>query len=222
MSREVIQLNNDGVTLFQMGKITEACTVLTNASSLLGRCLRQRNASHNATGFENQYSSTWIDLSYAARSAGRKQNNDDSLSFLFLRALRVEANTYLPVQEMDCPLNLCWAVLYNLALSCHILACQNGAKGKGYLKRAHDLYEIVRTRFVPSEPSEQWATLSMALFNNAGCIYREFAMHNEYIACLGKVRDMLLRLPCENRDEDFKIFSLNLMVLQTPTNAAAA
>jgi hypothetical protein len=224
MRQQIILLNNDGIAFLQMGKINEACTFLTKASSMLGRMSNKRPPSRRSPP-QRPSSYSWIDLStdsFVASFSDRKLANESSLPFLFLRALRITSDVSCSGNGDICPLNLCWAVLYNLAISCHLLACQLGQAGNQHLRRAHELYEIVRNRFLAETPLEHRATVALALFNNAGYIYREFGMREQSVACLGKVRDMLSHLPGERLGTDWKLFGINVMLLQEPTIADAA
>jgi tetratricopeptide (TPR) repeat protein len=222
--QQIILLNNDGIASLQMGKINEACSLLTQASSILGR-MSNNSAPSRSSPSQRPISYSWIDFStdsFVASFSDRKLANEISLPLLFLRTLRISSDVSCSGNGDICPLNLCWAVLYNLAISCHLLACQLGQTGNQHLRRAHELYEIVRSRFLAETPLEHRATVALALFNNAGYIYREFGMHEQSVACLGKARDMLAHLPGERLGADWKLFGINLMLLQQPTIADAA
>jgi hypothetical protein len=160
----------------------------------------------------------------------RKLTNDGSLFFLFLKALRIgdECPSEEPPAPDDCagatPFDLSWVVHYNLALSCHLLGCQLGEQGHEHLQYAHDVYGFIIKHLLVQAPLEYWTILSLALFNNAGCIYREFAMHEEFVACLDLARDMLVSLPSDivGGADMLTEFELNLMILERPTSAGAA
>jgi hypothetical protein len=232
--RAITLLNNQGVSFLLMGQVNEACTYFARASTLLAGLSNNRQT-QSCSIIENcPFGYNWIDLSKsnATGFSDQKPIAEGSLPFLFLRAVLIsecsendefELSYECGNSEDTSPGNQSWAVLYNLALSCHLLACLRGEKGgRPHLKRSHDLYGIVLNKFLIQAPPEHRAMLALALFNNSGCIYREYAMHTESVACLKKVREILASQLCENNVADLKIFGLNVMVLQRPMLAEAA
>ena len=202
-SERIIQINNQGIAFLQMGNASEACKVLTKASILM---------SNTRTASDTPISFSWIDLSPETL----KLSNESC--YLFLRSIRITSD------NDDCsPSSMRWAVLYNLAISCHLMACELGQAGNANMRRAHELYEIIRGRFLPGVPMEHRTMVAVALFNNAGCIYREFGMHEQAKACLVKVREIMACLPVERQGLDRKLlFGINLALLRAPTIAGAA
>ena len=215
-NQEVLLLNNQGVAYLYKGKVNEACSLFTRASQLFG--LSGNNESQRRRTM-SPFGYNWIDLSasYISCLADRKLISAESLPFLFLQAVQItDCTDIIDFEDQR------WAVLYNLALSCHLLACENGEMGSLHRKRAHDLYGIVLNNFMSQTPVEHRSILTLALFNNAGCIYRENAMHDAAEVCVGKVKEILVRLPHEKRGINSKAFGLNVMVLERHELAGAA
>lgn len=218
MSRyQITSLNNNGVACLRMGNTRDACTILTKASSILGQMNDNGSSRPSASSF------SWLDLSteplFLSSFAEQKLPCESSLPFMFLRALRIT-----PTEDDDaCPADLFWAVLYNLAISCQLMACQLGQKGNQHLRKAHELYEIVRSRFLVITPVEYRATVALAVFNNAGCIYKDVGMHEQSAACLHQVQEIMVTyFPKTQIQGKALLFGINLRLLQGPINAAAA
>jgi hypothetical protein len=218
--QQCIQCNNEGIKHLESGDTVEASTAFAEASSTLGN-YSQPQTPRAGQKRRIQYS-TWVELSSKSvlyNIGNKKVACNEPLPILFLRAIAIT-----PSEDID-TFHLTWAVLYNLALACHLLACKLGANGRRHLKKSHELYDIIRKRYLPQVPSEQSAYLSLAIHNNMACIYQEFAMHIESESCLTKANEMLYMISKGTTEPsgDLKEISLNLMVSsKRPARAPAA
>jgi tetratricopeptide (TPR) repeat protein len=126
------------------------------------------------------------------------------------------------------PSCVAWVVYFNLAITCNILASEKARGETGrlcYLKQAYHMYEATRGLIEDLGPSKDMSTLLMAVFNNQSCAYHEYAMYDESIACMERVKELLARTPYKYRDigsDCWQVFSLNLLLLLKPTLASAA
>ena len=241
MNREVILLNNDSVIYLQMGNPSEAFKLLTEASNIVTKLFQRQCTSTNFA--HRPYRYTWVNFSDSMSGCFRDLNRRDengSLPFLYLSALKIATScTHEDFDDFDdddtedslcacydsddyCPCGIAWVVWYNLAIACSILGLGRGENGHQYLEKAYRLYEVVRGRISEQSPSIDWSTLLMAVFNNQSCIYYEYAMYDESIECLDKVKDVLRKMPRDGANADWQVFSLNLMLLRKPKLAAAA
>lgn len=208
-------LNSDGLKKLQSGNTVEACNSFAEASSLL----RDQYCQSQTLKAGCKRPINWVQLSSQpfldSRYRQKEASDEDSLPILFLRALNIAS---IPA---DSPFT--WAILYNLALSCHIHGCRLGANGRQHMQKAHELYDVIRTQFLPHVSSDYSPMLSLAVHNNMGCIYREFSMHKESQECLKRAKEMLLAVSGEQGGlDDLKDVSLNLMALKKPARAPAA
>lgn len=216
VQQQSIDLNTEGVNHLQAGDTFAACNSFGKASSLLSTYI-DNNIQPLQPGCKRPIN--WVQLpssSFVSLSDHRKQIWDDgSFPILFLRALKIEST------PTESPFT--WAILYNLALSCHIHACKLGANGRQHLQKAHEMYDVVRTQFLPQVSSEDTPMLSLALYNNMGCIYREFSMFKESQQCLKRAKEILIDIHRKQGGlGDLKGVSLNLMALKKPSRAPAA
>jgi hypothetical protein len=235
VNQEVILLNNHSVIYLQMGNPGEAFRLLSEAFTQVNN-LFECQAKRTNVVTHRPYRYKWVDFSgsmtnHVGGERKNRGNDDESIPFLFLRALQISNCDHDDFESLccscgdsneHCPCGIAWVVWYNLAISCHILGCRLGEKGRHYLDRAYHLYELVRGRILAQVPSKDWSTLLMAVFNNQGCIYHQYAMYEESHACLGKLRDVMVRMQGNRDGADWQVFCLNLMLLQKPRMAGAA
>jgi hypothetical protein len=120
--------------------------------------------------------------------------------------------------------SLCWVVLYNLGLACHLLACQSGASAEGrqHFHRAKGLYDILYNDYVHHVPTGMTTTFLLALYYNQGHIYTEFASHELAATCLRCVQLLLIKIRYEQPTMNMRETELNLILLRPPATAGAA
>ena len=248
---QVCQANDEGVRYLQAGNTFDACNTLAKASSMLAhlpqqeQCEAQPLQAGQKRRPEDFYH--WVELSSNAyfdciHGDYYKETTPPSL---FLRAVvtrrtaRTTNRTSTSTAGEDIsPVDLCWIVLYNLALSCHIYGYKLGANGRQHVHKAHELYDIVRTQYLPqvfssassssSELQNHAAMLSLALHYNMGYIYQDFEMHEESQACLKRAKEVIVLFnngatSSSTPPDDFtRNVSLILMVSKRPSRAPAA
>ena len=121
---------------------------------------------------------------------------------------------------------LCWAVLYNLALTCHLMACQAGAsiEGRENFARAMGLYQMLShsVDFFDGVPACHRTTFLLGLWYNQGHIYSEFSSHELTARCVVHVQTLLIQLRFEQPSIDMSETELNLILLKPPSTAGAA
>jgi hypothetical protein len=120
---------------------------------------------------------------------------------------------------------LCWAVLYNLGLTCHLLACQAGASAEGrqHFARSMGLYELLMSNeYLDQVPANSSPIIALALCYNRGHIYSEFAMHDLAAQCLVYVQRALIQIRLQQPTTNIEETELNLILLNPPSTAGAA
>jgi hypothetical protein len=120
---------------------------------------------------------------------------------------------------------LCWAVLYNLGLTCHLLACQAGASAEGrqHFARSMELYELLMSNeYLDHVPANSTPIIQLALSYNRGHIYSEFAMHDLAAQCLVYVQRALIQIRLQQPTTNIEETELNLILLKPPSTAGAA
>jgi len=220
--QQIITLNNCGTKHLQIGNLYDAFLCFTRASTILGHFKKTSNQDASVSFI----GASWLEISaklLKKLSSRRGRARGVPLSNLYRRAIRLNGSMAADEKQNESrPLTLCWAVLYNLALSCHLLAYQDDKKDTTYLRRAIDLYEIVRINYLDSTPVEHKATQLLAIYNNLGCIYEYLGDADESDSCLRKVREFMDCLSSERYGADWKLFGLNIVALGRSRVANAA
>jgi hypothetical protein len=217
MQQRITQLNNEGVSCLQAGKTIEACNAFVGVSSIL-----QRHHSVSQRSFKRNFQicCSWVELPPMASYSNGSSGEEDSTPFVFLHAVKLSGS------DKESADSLIWAILYNLALACQLTAYKLGASGYQFLRRAHKAYDTLRSRFLPKCLPIHTAVLSLAIYNNMGCIYQDFAMHDQARVCYGKAQEAVRFLTPRNEwvETNFlKEVSLSLMISsQQPYSRAPA
>jgi hypothetical protein len=189
-----------------------ALKISTSASSIL----YEHRASGSSRGAEDNDNSD------------SEEDGDDFYDFLDEDADWDDSSGRDGDSEYYCPSGVAWVVYFNLAIACNILGSQKARGETGrlcYLEQAYHMYEAARGIIEEMGPSKDRSTLLMAVFNNQSCTYHEYAMYDESMACMERVKDLLARTPHKYRGlvgSDWQVFSLNILLLQKPRLASAA
>lgn len=184
---EISQLNTKGIRDLQAGNVFDAFTTFGRASQMLGNILDLQLLQKRQAKCINYCK--WVELfSY---DDSFDSNAFETSAFLFLRAASIEVPT-MEVSGDNYMTEVCWVVLYNLALSAHIYACKLGTNGQQHMRKAHELYEILRTKYLPNAASENAPMLALALHTNMGYIYHYFGMYDDARLCLQKAKEIMV------------------------------
>ena len=211
---EISQLNTKGIRDLQAGNVFDAFTTFGRASRMLGNILdlveiqlmqkRQAKCINYCK---------WVELSY---DASFDSNSVETSAFLFLRAASIEIPT-MEASRDNYMTEICWVVLYNLALSAHIYACKLGTNGQQHMRKAHELYEILRTKYLPNAASENAPMLALALHTNIGYIYHCFGMYDDAHFCWQKAKEIMVFALGGDKE-----IILNLMLYKRSSSGAPA
>ena len=149
-------------------------------------------------------------------------SNHNSCCFLFQRALVVADET--PVQLRSA------AVLYNLALSQHLVGVLEGATRKVVAaKRLYLLALDLVKRHSQENGSRQALLVSLCIANNLGETYlQELQDHKEANKCFSFAREILARVSAsesfasagDEAEDEYGFFYLNAMVRSTGSTIA--
>ena len=220
MNRRSILLNNLGVVELQDGNIIKAFDLFSKSSNLLVSGFTSQTHINNSKIEAYRYN--WVDCNNELLTSKPSHLTwEGSLSFLFIRSLRVtilQSDEYI---DESCPCGFAWAVWFNLAICCSLIGTRLGEKGERLLKIAFELYKKVQHSIQSESPSRHRSILQMAIMNNQACIFRDFAMHEKATTCLQKLTYALF-VATDMHVDDWKTFSLNLQILGAHVNAGAA
>eukprot|EP00980_Cylindrotheca_fusiformis_P003221 scaffold733_cov97-Cylindrotheca_fusiformis.AAC.4 len=176
------RMNNMGIEHLQQGRLHEAYTVLSLASTL-----NQEEAYDSPFEDSVLYRNQWVDVSHiidavvAAASSLSSQNQPGIKLATYPCCLRIEKQepirkeSHLPDKLREQSVftsRLDWIIEFNLALVCHILGTLHC--NVDLFKEAHRLYDQVGKDML--EWHDYSATLDIALlliaaYNNQACIY---------------------------------------------------
>ena len=255
MSKRIISLNNSAVLSLWTGHVAQSCRLLTEASSILTMIRKnvqkkkmqqqqqqpekeEEKKKNMNDGDDHQTPSlshssndpfffSWVDMSNAYTSHEH---------LMIQRAVLIddddgdvdEADSIDDDKDdgFDRASRLCWAVLYNLALTCDLMACQAGAstEGREYFARAMGLYQMLShsVDIFDGVPACHRATFLLGLWYNQGHIHSEFSSHELTARCVVHVQTLLIQLRFEQPKIDMSETELNLILLKPPSTAGAA
>lgn len=231
MISEAVRLNNESVMYLQKGNPLEAFHLLSMASELVAGNTRLQQQSQKGKGFHVPFHYSWAKLaspSFNGYLNLARSFDDGSSMSPYLQALHV----CLPWHAWNskkyggngvCSCGIAWVLWYNEAIVCIILGLTLGGHfGNQYLKRAHELFELVMNRVGGrSQNCKDWITLKMAILNNQGCILQELSQFEEAKACLEQLKTAFLENPIQPNSHEWNIFCMNLALIR-PSNAASA
>ena len=250
VSKRLISLNNRAILSLWTGHVAQSCCLLTEASSILTMIRRnvqkkkmqqqqqqQQQEKKNMNDGDNYQNPSpthssnfpfifsWVDISFAYPSHE---------NLMIQRAVLVddddgdddEADSNDDSDGLDRASRLCWAILYNLALACHLKACQAGAstEGRENFARAMGLYQMLShsADFFDGVPACHRTTFLLGLWYNQGHIHSEFSCHELTARCVVHVQTLLIQLRFEQPSVDMSETELNLILLKPPSTAGAA
>jgi hypothetical protein len=215
-----IDLNNRGVAQMVEGNSEKAVGMFSVAANILLHTLETMPTTKNHFQ-DHDFKYEWVDCPTVQKTDDDNVDNVSTCStFLFGRALKIWPSPDLVDEK--CPCECSKIILFNLALARHLQAAKLGERGHQLLRRADQLYEMVKSLITADCHTPGWAMLLMAIHNNQGCIYHECAMYEESSVCLGRLATVLLSSPGVTGLSDWERFFLNILTLQRPTLAAAA
>eukprot|EP00529_Nitzschia_sp_RCC80_P030684 CAMPEP_0113471782 /NCGR_PEP_ID=MMETSP0014_2-20120614/17159_1 /TAXON_ID=2857 /ORGANISM="Nitzschia sp." /LENGTH=300 /DNA_ID=CAMNT_0000364435 /DNA_START=189 /DNA_END=1091 /DNA_ORIENTATION=+ /assembly_acc=CAM_ASM_000159 len=244
MSQRLISLNNRAVLSLWTGHVVDSCCLLTEASSFLTtirKNVQTKKKKKNDDGDDHQtpapshssspFPFTWVDMSSVYTSHEHLMiqrvvliDDDDGGGGDVKKDDQADSDD--DGDDLDRANGLCWAVVYNLALTCHLMACQAGesTEGREHFARAMGLYQMLSysVDFFDQVPACHRTTFLLGLWYNQGHIHSEFASHELTVRCFVHVQTLLIQLRVEQPALDMKETELNLILLKPPSTAGAA
>lgn len=246
ISNHLVRLNNRAVLCLLTRQTVDACRLLTEASCIMARIKFQRDATATATLSSSVETIKTVDDGSPSPSIFFFRWTDLSCVYpthkhlMFQRAVIVDADDDKEEEQqqqqhdddddadddgLHQSYQLCWAVLYNLGLTCHLLACQAGASAEGrqHFARSMELYELLMSNeYLDHVPANSTPIIQLALSYNRGHIYSEFAMHDLAAQCLVYVQRALIQIRLQQPTTNIEETELNLILLKPPSTAGAA
>ena len=216
MNTTAIELNNRGVVELQSGNFALAFALLSEAGKItIAGISHHVHVDSDATAIRFH----WEDCS--SKDENLPTYWEGSVSFLYIRALRISYTGKEADLDSQCACGLAWCVWFNLALCANVLGSRLGDRGRSLLEVAFDLYHKVQKRIDCEPSSKHWDLLQMAVLNNRACIYRDMALHDELNICLDELGAVV---HSASSVEDFHKWSfvLNVEILGNTTTAASA
>ena len=209
MNSFAIELNNHGVAELKYGNIVRAFELLSKAGTLTMTGL----ASHaHSDDTKSTFRFHWEDCSRANDATTHsKLSWEGSVSFVFVRALRITYSGTIDDVDSQCACGYAWTVWYNLALVSTIIGTHLGEKGKNLMAVAFELYQKVQRRVDSENSSKHWDLLQMAILNNQACIYRDFSMVEAMASCLEELSVVISSTDVEDYNKTSFFLTLDIM-----------
>ena len=213
-----IELNNTAVAELKCGNIVRAFELLSKAGliTMAGIATHVHSESVNLT-----FRFHWEDCSSANDDTTHtKLFWEGSVSFVFVRALRISYTGTIDDVDGQCACGFAWTVWYNLALVSTIIGTRLGERGRNLMAVAFEMYAKVQMRIDKEPESKHWDLLQMAILNNQACIYRDFSMVEAMTWCLDELALVIRSTDVE--DYHKKPFFLTLDIMGSSIAAPSA
>ena len=242
---DIVDLNNDSISYLKWGEPEEAYKLLSEALDLL-----QLSSSTQKPGqgirmpTRNGYGFQWRDVGTACfstvdstadpRSDCAKSSTPppstcvDTEShgfFLFHKGLSIQMPSKKDLRrEVFCPFGLLWALNYNLALTCHMLALgRSGIPRQNLLREALQLYDFVLSYLQQQRPSLHFTILLMAILNNKMFLCQDLSMEEDERCCFSVLKSLIDSTKKTNASLSWwRHFYLNIFSLEQQGALAAA
>lgn len=233
--KRCIPLNNDALACLKIGELSEAYSLLNEASITLKKAIANEGesspfpcyASTPVCGSYYRYDN--ISNQVLEKNNSGLSNYQFGSSSLFLHGVLIDSD--IPLDTEESSLDRIWLIVnYNLALVAHLvgihLFASNKSQGMKYVERAYQLYKTVR-RAIETCFFQNFGMLFMAVLNNQACICTELGMIEHasvYWSRLSSQLDAISQESSKNSmiEHSCSRFSLNLFIFRGVNSAAAA
>jgi hypothetical protein len=237
---DIIVLNNNAIAYLQLGNVSEACNIMTQASNLF---LHTQDAQKSSTKRRHRDCTiSWTKIQCSIEdnisNGENKQHGGENPTIypyaptLHKPCCQVEFCTeniccHQCQDDSDiCPSNIAPVLWYNLALCCQLLGSDLGhytKEGKFYFDQSTRLYEKVYGSCCKEHPSHGLSTMKMAILNNQAGIYFEMGRQEACTTIMRSLSDILASISQSFLCKKWSVFYLNLMLLDaSPRSASAA
>jgi tetratricopeptide (TPR) repeat protein len=237
---DIVDLNNDSIAYLKLGEPQEAYRLLSEALDLLqeSASLRQPGVMPTRNGYGFQWKDVGVGIGStntclarnpkqqpSAAATGASADAETQGFFLFRKGLSIQMPTKRELRrEIFCPFGLLWALNYNLALTCHILAIgKDDSTRNNLFREALQLYDFVLSYLEQQKPTLHFTILLMGVLNNKGFIYQELGLTEDERCCFSVLKCLLESTQKTNGALGWwRHFHLNILSLEQQGNFAAA
>ena len=231
---DIIVLNNNAIAYLQLGNVSEACNIMTQASNLF---LQTQDALNMNRRKHRDCTISWTKIQCYDRDQTKEMKEGESPTIYPYAPTLIKPccqkefcteNICCTQCEDDsdiCPSNVSPVLWYNLGLCCQMLGSDLGhdtKEGLFYFSQATRLYENVYVSCNNEHPSHGLSTMKMAILNNQGGIYFEMGKQEACTNIMKNLSDILASISQSILCRRWGVFYLNLMVLDASPRPAAA
>jgi hypothetical protein len=231
----IIVLNNNAVASLRLGKVYEACNIMTEASNMFLHT--QTDGIDTRRRRHRDCTISWTTIECCDRDPARDTKEGERPAVYPFAPTPIKPCCQKEfctdnicckecIDDSDvCPSNIAPVLWYNLGLCCQLLGSKIGhdtKEGRFYFDQATRLYEKVYNCCASENPSYGLATMKMAVLNNQGGMYFEMGKHEACSNVMKCLSNILASVSQSLMCRIWGVFYINLMLVDASPRPAAA